>query len=102
MLLGVNRRSAEYRRFKDLVRSYVGLAGQEHQELCRQLAILEMRREALEAASVRGEAIDDLVLVRICNAVNRTRSRLGFTRQVEPEADHRRREQEDREAGLVP
>jgi hypothetical protein len=49
---------------------------------------------------MRGEAADPLQLVRVVGAISRTLTRLNLA-CIEPEADRQRREQENREAGLV-
>jgi len=71
-----------------------------HDEMCRSLAALGLQRERLDAAAVRGEFVDPLHLIRVINTTNRTLARLNRV-AGEPQVERKRREREDREAGLV-
>ncbi len=97
---GVDGRSREARRYRDLFKHYMALADGRHEELCKQAASLVMQRELLDAAMVRGEPVDVLALTRLSGAINRTLAKLNLL-NGEPEAERRRREREDREAGLI-
>src|SRR3954447_8944677 len=100
MLLGVDGRSRPARRFRDLVQGYMAQTGDRHEELCKQAASLVLQRELLDAASVAGERVDTLQLVRLCGAINRTLAKLQHV-SADPDAERRRRVREDREAGLT-
>src|SRR3954465_4852958 len=100
-LLGVDGRSRSARRFRDLGRGYMAEPDGRHEELCKQAASLVLQRELLDAASVAGERVDTLQLVRLCGAINRTLAKLQQV-TADPDAERRRRAREDREAGLVP
>jgi hypothetical protein len=100
LIAGIDGRSRDARRFRDLYRHYMSLTGGMHDEMCRSLASLGLQRERLDAAAVRGEFVDPFHLIRIINAINRTLARLNWV-SGEPEVERRRRDREDREAGLV-
>ena len=85
LLQGIDGRSAEYRRFKDLYIGYLERTGGKHDELCRQLAALVMHRELLDARVVNGEHVDMFHHVRLSNSINRTMRALGFLRQDDDE-----------------
>lgn len=77
---GVDGKSAGARRFKDLIRSlsadFDGFEklGEGDRALVRQAATLTMEAERMQAASVRGEAIDDDVLIRVTSTLRRVLS----------------------------
>ena len=96
---GVDGRSREARRYRDLFRQYAALTHGQHEDLCKQAAALVMQRELLDAATVRGEQVDVLTLTRLSGAINRTFAKLSLL-DGEPEAERKQREREDREAGL--
>lgn len=93
-------RSREARRWRDLYRQFCDQAPGSNEQLCRSLATLIMQRELLDAAAARGDLIDPLHLVRITGAIHRTLAFLDDI-QGEPEAVRKRRQREDREAGLI-
>ena len=99
MLLGVDGRSRSARRFRDLVNSYLTQTGGRHEELCKQAASLVLQRELMDTALVRGEHVDALQSVRLAGAINRTLAQLKRV-SADPDADRKRRQREDREAGL--
>lgn len=99
LMAGIDGRSAAARRFKDLYKHYLILTHGRHEELCRQLASLIVRRECLDAKQVRGEDVDDFTLVRLANAINRTLAKLNLT--ADDAGERKRRQREDREAGLI-
>jgi hypothetical protein len=82
LLGGVNGKSAEARRYRDLYLAFVAEAGgdavvtEAERALCRQAAALTLRSERLQAAIVRGEAVDDEQIVRITNSAARALSAL--------------------------
>jgi hypothetical protein len=97
---GVDGRSREARRYRDLFRHYVAQADGQHEELCKQAASLVVRRELLDAAMVSGAPVDVLAVTRLAGAINRTLAKLNLL-GGEPGSERRRREREDREAGLI-
>jgi hypothetical protein len=78
ILAGTDGRSRDARRFRDLYRHYLGLTGGMHDEMCRSLASLALRRERMDAAAVRGEFVDALHLARVINTLNRTLTKLNL------------------------
>jgi len=91
VLSGIDGRSAPARRFKNLYQDYLKRTAGEHDELCKQLATLIVRREAIDAAMIRGEPINDFDLVRISSCINRTLARLQrLIGESEPEHERRR------------
>jgi hypothetical protein len=100
LLAGVDGRSRAARRYRDLVAHYTRQTGGRSEELVRQLASLILQRELLDAQAVRGEPVDALHLVRLCNSISRTLSRLKIASK-DTEAERTRRKREDEEAGLT-
>lgn len=78
MLDGVDGRSSSARRFRDLMLSFGGeLGGIENltegeRSLVRQAATITIRAEQLQAAIVRGEAVNPDELIRLSNTARRT------------------------------
>ena len=102
LLRGVDHRSKAARRYRDLVDLYSRKFGTKEPELVKQLASLVTQREILDAQVVRGEKVDTLHLVRLAGAINRTLFQLKRT-AADPDKvrEQRRRNREDREAGLI-
>lgn len=75
---GIDLRSREGRRWRDLVLHYLSETGGRHDALCKQAASLIIQRERLDSMLARGEPVDTLDLVRLCGAINRTLARLGL------------------------
>jgi hypothetical protein len=71
----VDGRSHHARRFRDLVQAYTteigGTLTESESGLVRQAAALALRCEQLQATIVRGEAVDDDLLVRISGTARR-------------------------------
>jgi hypothetical protein len=71
----VDGRSHHARRFRDLVAAYTAEIGgtltESESGLLRQAAALALRCEQLQAAIVRGEAVDDDLLIRISGTAKR-------------------------------
>jgi trimethylamine:corrinoid methyltransferase-like protein len=93
-LSGVDMRSAQARRFKDLVRAFTadlgGNLSTAETAMVRQAAALTVRAEAIQAELVRGDKVSDEELVRITNAVQRILGELGVQqRKNEAEAANR-------------
>jgi hypothetical protein len=78
---GVDERSAGARRFRDLVAAYTaeigGTLSESESGLIRQAAALALRCEGLQAAIVRGEPVDDDLLVRISGTAKRLLGAIG-------------------------
>lgn len=100
LLAGTDGRSRGSRRFRDLFKQYLQRTRGQHEDMCKQAASLVMQRELLDAAMVRGEHVDVLTLTRLSGAINRTLAKLNLL-TGEPDGERRRREREDREAGLT-
>jgi len=87
VLAGVDGRSAEGRRYRDLVISYaeplggVASLSEENSALVRQCAALTMQSERMQSAIVRGEAVDCEQVTRIANALSRTLSAIRSRRR---------------------
>jgi hypothetical protein len=77
----VDGRSHHARRFRDLVDAYTteigGTLTESESGLVRQAAALALRCEQLQAAIVRGEAVDDDLLVRISGTARRLLSAIS-------------------------
>jgi hypothetical protein len=75
LLDGIDGRSANARRFRDICRSYEaeagGIVSEVERDLIRQAAGLTLRAEQLQAAMVRGEEIDNDQLIRISSTAKR-------------------------------
>ncbi len=82
LLRGINGRSAEARRYRDLIDGFSadlgGTPGQRELALIRQAAALTVQSEVMQAAIVRGEAIDVEQLTRLANVLTRTLKELGI------------------------
>jgi hypothetical protein len=84
LVAGVDGRSAEARRLRDLLISFADDCGgaasltQAQRVLIDRAADLTMRAEKLQAAMLRGEDISDEQLTRISNALSRMLHRLGL------------------------
>lgn len=101
ILVGIDGRSAMYRRFRDLYHQFLRKTDGRHAELCQQAAALVVQRELLDAAVVRGEPVDTLHLVRLSGVINRTLAQIESA-STDAERERKRRRREDREAGLIP
>jgi hypothetical protein len=75
LLPGVDGRSSNARRFRDICSAYEAEAGgnvtEVERDLIRQAAGLTLRAEQLQGAIVRGEAVDDDELIRLSNTAKR-------------------------------
>lgn len=83
MLQQIDGRSAEARRYRDLVEGFArdfGVSGPGEREsaLLRQAAALTVQAELMQAAIIRGDPIDVEQLVRVTNAQSRTLGKLGI------------------------
>jgi hypothetical protein len=90
---GVDGRSRDARRFRDLVASFSESLGgfaalsDTDQVLVRNAAGLAVKAERLQAAIVKGEDVDAEQLTRLSNCVSRTLGQLGVKRaRREPRA----------------
>jgi hypothetical protein len=83
LLEGVDGRSAEARRYRDLCLSYADDLGgasaltEAQKTLVRQAAALSVQSEAMAAAMIRGEPVSDEQMTRVANSLSRTLHRLG-------------------------
>jgi hypothetical protein len=86
LLANIDGRSTEARRYRDLCLSFADDCGgaealtEIQRSLVRQAAALTVQSEKLQAAMIRGEAIDDEQMTRVANSLSRTLSRLGRKR----------------------
>jgi hypothetical protein len=86
MIAGVDGRSAEARRYRDLAMSFAddigGAAGltEAQRALVRSAAALTVQSEKLQAAMIRGEDVSDEQMTRVANSLSRTLHRLGRKR----------------------
>jgi len=74
LLTGVDGRSAEARRFRDLVRSYESefeSTSEADRNLIRQAALLALKSEHLQAAVVRSEPVDADTLTKLAGQLRR-------------------------------
>jgi hypothetical protein len=86
ILPGIDQRSREYRRFRDVLCQIIAdLGGPEQlseaqRQLARRCALLSVECEKLEAIGVRGEAIDLEVYGSLTDRLGRAFQRLGLKR----------------------
>jgi len=86
MIAGLDGRSSEARRWRDLVISYSDDFGgadkltEAQRTLIAQAATLQVQAERVQAAVLRGELVDIEQLTRLANAATRILSRLGLKR----------------------
>jgi hypothetical protein len=84
LIAGVDGRTAEARRFKDVAVSLADDLGgaaaltEAQRALVKQAASLVVQSESLQGAMLRGEAISDEQMTRVANALGRTLNRLGL------------------------
>ncbi len=86
MLRGIAGRSAEARRYGDLIEGFVAdfvvqKRGALELALIRQAAALTVQAEALQTKIVRGEDIDLEQLTRLTNVLTRTLKELGLKKR---------------------
>jgi predicted ABC-type transport system involved in lysophospholipase L1 biosynthesis ATPase subunit len=90
MLAGIDGRSAEARRYRDLAMSFADDLGgaacltEAQRALVFQAASLVVQSEALNGAMIRGELVDVEQQTRVANALGRTLNRLGIRKRVSP------------------
>jgi hypothetical protein len=75
---GFDMRSREGRRWRDIYRQYMEASGNRHEQLCRGLASLVLRREQLDGAMARGEHVDADLLIKLSGEIRRTLTRLNI------------------------
>jgi hypothetical protein len=89
MIAGVDGRSAEARRYRDLAMAFAddcgGAAGltEAQRTLVRQAATLTVQSEKLQGAMLRGEEMSDEQMTRVANSLSRTLSRLGIRKRAD-------------------
>ena len=85
-LPGVDGRSIEARRYRDLAIAFANelggatALGEAEQALVRQAAAMVLQAERLQGAAVRGEAVDLEQLTRLSNSATRALTKLGIKR----------------------
>jgi hypothetical protein len=97
-IAGVDGRSAEARRYRDLAMSFADDLGgadiltEAQRALVAQAAALTVQSERLQGTMLRGEAVDIEQQTRVANSLSRTLNRLGIKRRepraANPLADH--------------
>lgn len=81
----VDGRSREARRWRDLFRHYMVETDSRNEQLCRQLASLVVRREALDSEVAAGKPVDIDLLLRLSSEIRRSMTRLGLLADPEDE-----------------
>jgi hypothetical protein len=87
LVAGLDGRSAEARRYRDLVISYADDLGgadkitEAQRTLIGQVATLQIQSERVQATVLRGEQVNLEQLTRLANASTRILSRLGLKRE---------------------
>jgi hypothetical protein len=88
MVAGVDGRSVEARRYRDLTMSLADDLGgaatltEAQRALVRQAAAMIVQSENLQGEVLRGEVVDSEQLVRLANAATRILTRLGLKRTI--------------------
>ena len=88
MIAGVDGRSADARRYRDLAMSFADDLGgaavltEAQRALVFQAASLVVQCEALNGAMIRGELVDVEQMTRVANALGRTLNRLGIRKRA--------------------
>lgn len=88
LIAGVDGRSAEARRWRDLAISYADDAGgaaeltEARRALVATAATLTIQSEIIQGALIRGEDVDIEQLTRVANVLGRTLVRLGIKKRV--------------------
>jgi hypothetical protein len=77
-LPGVDGRSREARRFRDLLTGFLDKTGGRYVDVCRALAAMCVERERLESKMACGEVIDTDLLLRLASEIRRSCERLGL------------------------
>jgi hypothetical protein len=65
LLIGIDGRSAQARRFRDILRGYQREFESASDDELRSVAMLALRLEEMQAQLVRGERVDDVVMARM-------------------------------------
>ena len=86
LLRGIDGRSAEARRYRDLIEGFAAdfddaPPGERELALIRQAAAMSVQAEALQARIVRGEDVDLEQLTRLSNVLTRTLKELGIRKR---------------------
>jgi hypothetical protein len=90
MVAGLDGRSAEARRYRDLVISYADDLGgsdkltEAQRTLIAQAVTLQVQSERVQASVLRGELVDVEQLTRMANAAMRILTRLGLKKSCTP------------------
>lgn len=104
MLRGIDGRSAEARRYRDLVEGFsadfVSPLGEREMALIRQAAAMTVQAETMQTKIVRGEAVDLEQLTRLSNVLTRTLKELGIHKRRAPQPSLR--EYLAKQAGVAP
>jgi hypothetical protein len=96
LLAGVDGRTANARRYRDLCLSLADDLGgaatltEAQSALVRQAAAMIVQSEKLQGEVLRGELTDSEQLVRLCNSATRILTRLGLKKTIVPPSLHDR------------
>jgi hypothetical protein len=88
MIAGVDGRSADARRYRDLAMSFADDLGgaavltEAQRALVRQAAALSVKSEKLQGDMISGKDVSDEQLTRVCNSLSRTLNRLGIKKRA--------------------
>jgi len=78
LIAGIDGRSRQARRWRDLFRGFMADTGGRNETLCRSLATMVVQRERMDAALVAGDDVDVGELARLCGAISRIMTKLGL------------------------
>lgn len=84
LFVGVDGRTRDARRWRDLFRQFMAETGNRNETLCRSLASMVIMREALDAALAKGEPVDPQDLIRVCGAISRLMTKLNLVEEPPP------------------
>ncbi len=89
MIAGIDGRSAETRRYRDLCMSFADDCGgaasltEAQRSLVRRCAMLTVASEKHQAAMIRGEDVNVEQQTRVANSLSRSLSRLGIRKRAD-------------------
>src|SRR5680860_541548 len=76
--IGIDGRTRQARRWRDVYTDLMARTGSRHEQLCRSLASLVLQREQLDADLARGETVDTDELIRVVGAISRLTTKIGI------------------------
>jgi hypothetical protein len=78
LFVGVDGRSRQARRFRDIYRDLLEQTGGRSEALVRSIAGLCVQRELIESRLARGEPVDTAELVSVAGAISRLATKIGI------------------------